>query len=87
MINVNDITDTMVFEINKAIMKKVAQKPNLKLLNLEDVTVENIASWLETFHSVEWGRFSVKDYDDKIKVADWFRRNLYEFYAYLNMGV
>jgi len=77
------MTDAVAIAINKAILASVAEKPSSPLINLEDVTIEQIKEFLRAKHTSSWSIFSISSNDSMEKAAHWFQRELGLLHSFL----
>lgn len=78
-----ELSDAVVIGINKAILSRVAEKPNTMLLNLEDVNLEVIKAFLQSKRSSTWSIWSIGSDDTLEKAASWFQREINLLYTFL----
>lgn len=75
-------TEAISIAINKALLQDIAAKPSIRVLNLDDISLEDVEEFLLSRHSQEFGRFGIFDSKDRKNVAQWFVRQMMEFYDY-----
>ncbi len=80
--DLNLVTRQLSLQLNRQALEKLSLKPATPLLLIEGITNEEVVNWLESKHSQEFARFSIKDDEDKREVAEWFIRNIRDFYTY-----
>lgn len=79
---VEEINTAIATIVNRNILKQVAEKPNSRLLNLEETTNDTIKDWLKQKHSSTWAVFSISSEDSLEKAARWFQDQLDSFYTH-----
>lgn len=82
-IDASAITSLMAAELNKLTLSTIEQRPNAKILNLEEVDLDTIKAYLRTKGSQEWARRSIASEDSMEQTADWFKRELDKLYAFV----
>lgn len=81
--NIDDINEDITKEINRAILGRIAEKPTVPIINLEDVPVEVIKVYLQSKRSSTWSTYSIGSEDSLEKAAVWFKRELDSIYAFV----
>jgi hypothetical protein len=82
MIDIKELSEEITRAINLSLVNKVAEKPNIPLLNLEDVSIEVISKFLTSRHSSTWSIYSISSSDSLEAAAKWFKRELDLLYAF-----
>ena len=77
-------TEAIAVAINRALLTQIAEKPSLRVLNLDDISLREVEDYLISTHCQEWGRFGIYDKKDRRNVAEWFIRQMVEFYEHRN---
>lgn len=78
-----EINDTIAREVNRAILAKVAEKPESKLFNLEDLDVRVIKDFLRSKHCGTWSIYSISSEDTLDKAARWFSTEIFKLYEFM----
>jgi hypothetical protein len=79
---VSAISSTLTAELNKIELKKLSQNPTTPMLLIESINVEEVSKWIESKHCQEFGRFSVKNDEERDKIARWLIEQIRNFYKY-----
>ena len=79
-------TEAIAVAINKALLKDIAAKPSLRVMNLDDLSLREVEDYLISTHCQEWGRFGIYDTQDRRNVAEWFIRQMIELYEFRTIG-
>lgn len=78
----NRVTRELSLQLNRIALEKLTIKPSQPILLIEGISTHEVMEWIESRRSQEFGRFSVKDDDDREEVAKWFIKAIKEFYNY-----
>lgn len=77
------INEAIARAANLAIVKQVAVQPDIRLINLDEITDADIEKWLLSKHSFTWAIYSTHDDVGRTKAIQWFKAQLDEFYTNL----
>lgn len=76
------VTRELSLQLNRIALEKLTIKPSQPILLIEGIDLDEVKNWIESRRSQEFGRFSVKDDEDRQEVAEWFVEKIREFYNY-----
>jgi len=89
-----DISEILRLELNDAIVKQIKLNPSTRVLNIDQVSINDIQNYLARTNAILWGNWIIKgeitDDDDEStgdktrKAALWLRNVLDELYVYIS---
>ena len=76
--------ENIALAVNKTIMGRLAEKPTLRLIDLDSLTEDELKGFLQSKHCTAWGTtFTVTSADSLKKATDWFARELEGLHAFI----
>jgi hypothetical protein len=79
---VEEINSTIANVVNRTILKQIAERPNSRLLNLEEIDCDTIEQWLRTKRTTIWSNYSISSRDSLEEAAEWFKGELDSLYRH-----
>lgn len=79
-----DISEILRIELNNAIIKQIKTNPSARVLNIDEVSIEDLEKYLSTTNVILWANWIISDSDGANKAAQWIKNVLDELYVYLS---
>lgn len=77
-----DVSDILKFEINRAIMTQLEINPRTRLVNLDELSIDEIKNYLRTLHVVLFLNWTISDPKGLEDAAQWIKGFLDKLYAF-----
>ncbi len=82
-VDVDAINDAIKMELNKQILTEIQDDPTSRILNLENLTVEQITEFFASLHSVTFGQFTITSKDTGEVAAKWLLHQIDKLYEFV----
>ena len=79
-----DISNELTIELNKAILKTLSTNPTARILNLDELRIDELKKFLQEKHSILWANWSVISEDSLEQAAEWFKVQIDNLYSYIS---
>lgn len=78
-----DIEEVLRFELNRAIMDQLEMKPTTRLLNLDELSVDEIKKYLQTTHTILFLDWIITDKKGLEAAAQWIKEFFDRVYIFV----